>query len=148
MPFPSPPVAYVLGAGSILIGLHCFLRPREEYGRFGLPLEPAPRHQKDGTTPTDTAGRASPLMHLKGIREITYGLALGTLQYLGQEDALTAMVGIVSLAGLGDGIIVWLNSGPELRHKAFGHWGAFVALAGWSWWRATSQMVSAADTHG
>ncbi|KAI1773448.1 hypothetical protein F4818DRAFT_422610 [Hypoxylon cercidicola] len=133
MPFPSPPFAYVLGVGSVFLGLHCFVRPRREYGRFGLPLESAPR-QKD--TPPPHAGHASPLMHLKGIREITYGLALGTLQYLGQEDALTAVAGIFSLAGLVDGIVVWLNGGPALRRKAFGHWGAFVALAGWSWWRA------------
>ncbi|KAI1400031.1 hypothetical protein F4819DRAFT_386504 [Hypoxylon fuscum] len=133
MPFASIGSAYVLGAGSVFLGLHCFIRPKKEYGRFGLPLESPP--QQKGTA---DVGSVSPLIYLKGIREITYGLALGVLQYQGQDDAVTTIAGIISLAGLGDGIVIWLNGGDEFKHMAFGHWGSFVALAVWSLRRATS----------
>ncbi|KAI0842589.1 hypothetical protein F5Y06DRAFT_258020 [Hypoxylon sp. FL0890] len=128
---------YFIGAGSIALGLHCILRPKQEYARFGLPLEPAPRRssrsQKHGIP---DEGQPSPLIHLKGIREATYGLALITLQYLGQDEAVTVLNGIISLAGLGDGIVIWLYGGNKYRKKAFEHVGAFVALSGWSLWRA------------
>ncbi|KAI0164395.1 hypothetical protein GGR52DRAFT_575744 [Hypoxylon sp. FL1284] len=84
------------------------------------------------------AGSASPLIYLKGIREVTYGVALVALQYLGQEQAVTVMAGVMSLAGLGDGVIVRLCGGPEFRGMAFGHWGAGIGLVAWAWCRASS----------
>ncbi|KAI2769392.1 hypothetical protein F4815DRAFT_450743 [Daldinia loculata] len=109
MPSPSPILVYVIGAGS------------------------NPAHRRKHNTGDEEY--ASPVLHLKGIRETTYGLALGALQYHGYDDAVTIMTGVMSLAGLGDGIVVWLYGGDEARREAFGHWGAFATLAGWSLWR-------------
>ncbi|KAI0844671.1 hypothetical protein F5Y00DRAFT_266300 [Daldinia vernicosa] len=138
MPSPSPILVYVIGAGSVFLGIHCFLRPEVEYRRFGLPLEPAHRQKHN----TGDEEYASPVIHLKGIRETTYGLALGALQYHGYDGAVTIMTAVMSLAGLGDGIVVWLYGGDEARGKAFGHWGAFAALAGLFLWRTYG------DVHG
>lgn len=121
-------IVYSLGTLMLLVGLHCFLRPRQEYPRFGLPLENAQPSAKTQTY--------SPLMFLKGTREVTYGLTLIVLQYQGNVNAVTTFVGILSLAGLADGLVIWFNSGQELRYKAFGHLFLFVVLAGWTAWRA------------
>lgn len=43
------------------------------------------------------------------------------------------MLVIMSLAGLGDGFLVWQYG---LKTKALGHWATFVGLLGWAWWRA------------
>ncbi|KAI3396966.1 hypothetical protein diail_11366 [Diaporthe ilicicola] len=124
----DPLLAYILGIGLLLLGLHAFIRPRQEYPRFGLPLEHA--------QPGSKAQSHSPLVFLKGIREATYGLALVVLQYQGNVGAVTTFAAILALAALGDGFVVWLNGGRELRRKAFGHWFAFVLLGGWAAWRA------------
>lgn len=122
-------IVYAIGTGMLLLGLHCVLRPRQEYPRFGLPLENAqPNAAK--------SHGYSPLIFLKGSREFTYGLALIVLQYQGNVSAVTTLVAIVALAGLADGLVVWFNGGRELKHKAFGHGFAFVVLAGWAAWRA------------
>ncbi|KAI1088494.1 hypothetical protein F5B19DRAFT_425465 [Rostrohypoxylon terebratum] len=141
----APPIpAYFIGAGSILLGVHCFVRPTQEYGRFGLPLEPAPRAKRDrgekrerGERRSSSAeeGRASPLVYIKGVREVTYGVALGVLKWLKHDDAVTALTAVLALAGLGDGVVVWLHGGEKNRRKAVGHWGAFLILGGWSVWR-------------
>ncbi|KAI1390026.1 uncharacterized protein F4822DRAFT_400560 [Hypoxylon trugodes] len=139
MPSAPPVPAYFLSAGTVVLGLHCFLRPRQEYGRFGLPLEQAAastKKKRDSSSTTAGEGTVSPLIHLKGIREITYGLALAALKYQGHDDAVTAVAGVVSLAGLGDGIVILLNTGEEFRHKAFGHIGFGIVIGGWSLWRA------------
>ncbi|KAL3464843.1 hypothetical protein BJX64DRAFT_286030 [Aspergillus heterothallicus] len=114
----SPVPAYTIGALSLGLGAHSFLRPSEEYERFGLPRE------------------SSPLMYVKAIRESTYGLALIALQHQGHDDALTTLAAVVSLAGLADGILIWTHGGL-LRQKAFGHWAFFVLVAGWVWWRSS-----------
>ncbi|KAI2470952.1 hypothetical protein F4781DRAFT_155768 [Annulohypoxylon bovei var. microspora] len=145
----APPIpAYFIGAGSILLGVNCFIRPTQEYGRFGLPLEPAPRSKRERGEKRERGserrpsgaeeGRASPLIHLKGIREVTYGLSLGVLKWLKHDDAVTAFTAIMALAGLGDGFVIWFNGGEKNRKKAWGHWGTFVILGGWSVWRALS----------
>ncbi|KAI1798497.1 hypothetical protein F4811DRAFT_548326 [Daldinia bambusicola] len=127
----SPIPIYIIGASSIFLGINCFLRPEVEYHRFGLPLESG-LHQNHAATREEYA---SPAFYLKGIREITYGLALGTMQYYGHDNAVTIMTAVMSLAGLGDGIIVWLYGGDKAKGKAFGHWGAFAVLSAWSLWR-------------
>ncbi|CAM1507155.1 Fc.00g067960.m01.CDS01 [Cosmosporella sp. VM-42] len=121
---PSPIPAYVLGVGSILLGLHAYISPTSEYPRFGLPLE----HSAN----TGDEGYASPLMYLKAIREATYGLALVALQYQGYDGAVTTLAAVLSLAGLGDGFVVWNFGGEELRVKAWGHWAPFVVFVIWA----------------
>jgi hypothetical protein len=133
---PSPPTgalnpifAYLLATGMLLIALNCFLRPRHEYRRFGLPLEHA--RPNDANT-----GSHSPLVYLKGSRELTYGLALILLQYQGNVDAVTTVVAVMSLAALADGLITWFHGGNKgLKHKTFGHLFAFVLLVSWAAWR-------------
>lgn len=122
---------YIAGAACIALGLNSFLRPEHEYPRFGLPLE-------SSTLPSQPKGLVSPLIHIKALRESTYGLALIALQYQGLEQAVITMLVIMSLAGLGDGFLVWQYGGDGLKMKALGHWATFVGLLGWAWWRASS----------
>ncbi|POS72440.1 hypothetical protein DHEL01_v209167 [Diaporthe helianthi] len=125
----NPIFAYLLGIGLLLIAFNCFLRPRHEYARFGLPLEDAHKPAKQKSH--------SPLIYLKGSRELTCGLALVVLQYQGNADGVTAIAGIISLAGLVDGLVVWFNGGhmQGLKHKTLGHFLAFVVLGSWAAWR-------------
>lgn len=127
---------YIVGTLCVALGLNCFLRPFNEYPRFGLPLEASPATSTANSKPS---GSISPLVYLKGIREASYGLALMVLQYQGQEQAVTSVLAIMSLAGLVDGFVVW-NHGGELKTKAVGHWASFVGLLGWAWWRTTSSI--------
>lgn len=137
MAHESPLPAYILGAACIALGLHCFISPRAEYGRFGLPLEsPLPGPGRSDQRRLHPASSASPLVYLKGIREITYGLALIALQYQGNNAGVTIVSAILSLAGLGDGVVVWLYGGSGLRNKAFGHWATFVGFTSWAAWRS------------
>lgn len=138
----SPFHAYALGTVCIGLGLHACLRPRQEYPRFGLLLEPAqsphPREKASIATPAPTnpePGFVSPLIHLKTIRESTYGLAFIGLQYQGNAAGVTTLAAVVALAALGDGFVVWYHGPEELRSKAWGHWAVFVGLAGWAGWR-------------
>lgn len=154
----SPIHSYVFGTVSVGLGLHALLRPRQEYTRFGLPLEPS------GPSPTNTSpiskdttgsssgssgdagqaslslsgedGSASPLMYLKSTREASYGLALIALQYQGNSAGVTVVAGTMALAALGDGLVVWFHGGKRFRAKAWGHWGAAVGLGSWAVWRA------------
>ncbi|PCG98689.1 Protein of unknown function DUF4267 [Penicillium occitanis (nom. inval.)] len=123
---------YIAGTACIVLGLNSFLRPAHEYPRFGLPLEsslpldPSP-------TPGSQAqpkGLVSPLIYIKALRESTYGLALIALQHQGLEKAVTTMLVIMALAGLGDGFLVWKYGGDGLKTKALGHWATFVGLLG------------------
>ncbi|ROV88663.1 hypothetical protein VMCG_10332 [Cytospora schulzeri] len=186
----SPIHSYVLGAGSVGLGLHAFFRPRQEQTRFGLPLEPPSSTSSStfsstthpGPAASDTTGAqanknnnsknssssltgedgtASPLIYLKGVREITYGVALIALQYQGNVAGVTTFAGVVALAAVGDGLVVWFQGGgageegrpegpegPEesagssgsgndkRKKKAWGHWGAAVGLGSWAAWRA------------
>lgn len=143
----SPINAYVIGIAGLGLGMHAVLRPREEYGRFGLPLESAGRAtgtQKDkasSTSPDEAAGHdpghVSPLIYVKGIREISYGLALIGLQYEGNAAGVTIVAGVMALAGLGDGLVVWFRGRKDRRYVALGHWiGGFLGLGGWAGWRA------------
>ncbi|KAJ5587140.1 uncharacterized protein N7459_002905 [Penicillium hispanicum] len=129
-PFPS----YVVGGLCLALGSNAILRPVHEYERFGLPLESTTSGVGRRSQPP-LAGAASPLMYLKGIREITYGLALISLQYAEQDDAVTILAAVLSFAGLGDGFVVWGYGGDKLKKNAFGHWITFVGFAGWAWWR-------------
>ncbi|KAF3771345.1 hypothetical protein M406DRAFT_30348, partial [Cryphonectria parasitica EP155] len=129
----APINAYLIGAASIGLGLHAIFRPREEYARFGLPLphasarrgppdttkNPSPLDEqrniarpdkKEEEEEEEEEGDVSPLMYIKGIRDITYGLALVGLQYEGHSAAgVTLVAGVMALAGLGDGIVVWCS---------------------------------------
>lgn len=143
----SPINSYAVGAVGLGLGLHALLRPRQEYRRFGLPLEleGAPRAaqgpnkdmDRDRDRDAATVATVSPLIYVKAVREITYGLALIGLEYQGDKRGATTLIGIMALAGLGDGLIVWFHGGDELRWKAVGHWAvAGLGLGSWAAWRA------------
>lgn len=144
----SPVPSYVLAAGSLALGVHCFVNPRGEAARFGL-LVP---ENEDGTTPQDQQRRRQqqqqqkhvgeslllPLVCLKGTREVSYGLLLAGLEYVGGaggSGGVTVLAAVLSLNGLVDGLVVWRYG---LRDKAFGHGFAGVALAAWAWWRTAA----------
>ncbi|KAI9042034.1 DUF4267 domain-containing protein [Aspergillus affinis] len=140
----SPIPSYLLGALCLALGLNSILRPSNEYPRFGLPFESGPvganARKVKPSKPTQPTGAndacVSPLIHLKGIRETSYGLALIALQYQGQDVAVTTIAAICALAGLGDGVVVWKYGEEELRvKKALGHWMAFLGFGGWALWR-------------
>lgn len=127
----APLPSYLLGTLVLFLGLYVLVRPAEEYRRFGLPLEPiATRINPNGKPLT-----ISPFVYLKGIREITYGLAVMALQWWEQEKAVTLILGLLSLAALGDGMVVWVHGGTSLQRKAFRHWTMFLGLAVCCWWR-------------
>lgn len=158
----SPIHSYVLGAASVGLGLHAFFRPRQEYARFGLPLEASPPTTTTTTTtathPGQTAkdtiggaqaknknnndrltgedGSASPLIYLKGVREVTYGVAFIALQLQDNAAGITTMAGVMALAAVGDGFLVMFHGGKDETKKAWGHWGAAVGLGSWAAWRA------------
>lgn len=145
MTFSAAP-SYALGLVCLAMGVNNFLRPFQEYGRFGLPLEPPPPsiyRPPNNASPSRLErtkvpeGAPSPLIYIKGIRESTYGLAFIALQYKKQDAAVTILAAIVSLAGLGDGLVVWMYGGEKLRKKAFGHWATFIGFVGWAMWRAS-----------
>ncbi|KND89553.1 hypothetical protein TOPH_05884 [Tolypocladium ophioglossoides CBS 100239] len=128
--FFSPWPSHVLGTACIGRGLMGILSPRNEYGHVGLPLE-----SHAAAAAGSRGGFASPLMYFKGIREITFGLTLVALQWQGNEDAVTTVAAVLSLARFGDGLVVWLNGGDELRWKALGHWITSAGFVGWVIWR-------------
>ncbi|KAI9147587.1 hypothetical protein HJFPF1_12615 [Paramyrothecium foliicola] len=126
----SPIPAYVLGTACIGRGVMALVSPSKEYGHVGLPLEPVaePKYPSQ-------LGSASPLMYLKGIREISYGTIMVALQLQKLEDALTTVAAVLTFVRLGDGLIVWLHEGNDLRFRAWGHWITGAAFAGWVGWR-------------
>ena len=125
----SPYPAYILGTACMARGAMAILSPRAEYANIGLPLEPAP-----GVAPS-SAGRTSPLMHFKGIKELTIGLALVALQAQAGDRAVTTYAAVLSLARLAEGVVVWLKGGDELRYRAWGHWITGAGFVGWVAWR-------------
>ena len=124
--FSSIP-AHVLGAACVGRGIMALFSPRAEYGHVGLLLEPS-------KIPTES-GFVSPLMYFKGLREISYGAALMALQWQGNESAVTTFSAILSMVRIGDGLVVWMNGGDELRYKAAGHWITGLGFGGWVLWR-------------
>ncbi|OTB01388.1 hypothetical protein M426DRAFT_25692 [Hypoxylon sp. CI-4A] len=126
----SPIPAYFLGAACFMRGIMAIFLPREEYDNMGLPLEPGfpGKHDDDISRRNDSV---SPLMYFKGLRELTFGASLVAFRWQGHERALTTFTAILSLTRLGDGLVVWLNGGEELRLKAVGHW---ITAAGFGWW--------------
>ncbi|POR39529.1 Uncharacterized protein TPAR_00277 [Tolypocladium paradoxum] len=134
----SPVPSYVLGTACIGRGLMAILSPRNEYAHVGLPLEShAAAAAAAAAAPHGgpRSGFASPLMYFKGIREITFGLTLVALQRQADEEAVTTVAAVLSLARFADGLVVWLNGGEELRWRALGHWITGAGFLGWVIWR-------------
>lgn len=145
----SPIHAYVVGLGLHALGLHALLRPRQEYARLGLPLlesaQPQSHKHLQGTTdiPEESPDTAvSPLIYIKGVRDVTYGLALVGLQHQGDAGGVTTVAAAVALAALGDGLVLWLSTcrgaGRRRRRRvAVQHWVVgLLGLGSWAAWRA------------
>lgn len=145
----SPSTTYFVGLGSLGLALHAFLRPRDEYPRFGLPLAPA----RDANTKAGPAGQVpapgpvSPFIYVKGLRELSYGLLLIALQRQGDVAGVTTVLGVAAAVALGDGLVVWFHGGGELRHRAAGHWGGCLLLGSWAAWRAFRSYGEGAAFH-
>ncbi|KAI1144325.1 hypothetical protein F5Y05DRAFT_418358 [Hypoxylon sp. FL0543] len=124
--------AYILGAACFGRGVMGVVSPRKEYGNVGLPLESyAPASPTAAHLDDPSSGFASPLMYFKGIREMSYGLTLIALHQQANEGALTTFAAILSLVRFGDGLVVWLHGGDELRYKAWGHWITGAGFLAW-----------------
>lgn len=135
----SPINAYVVGLGFHAVGLHALLRPRQEYARLGLPFDSAQPHQKDlqgAYISEQSPGAVSPLIYIKAIRDVSYGLALVGLQYQGNAAGVTTVTAVVALAALGDGLVVWFRGERVERWKAMEHWVGSLGLGSWAAWRA------------
>lgn len=133
----TPYVSYALGATCALRGVMAITSPRDEYAHMGLPLEPkAPTNTPPTMTKekNDSEGSASPLVYLKGLREVSYGLTFMAFQQQGHVEAITVFAAIVSLVRFGDGLVVWLKGGKE-RYRAWGHWIPGFGCLGWAIWR-------------
>lgn len=132
--------AYFLGTACIGRGGMAILQPRSEYAHVGLPLEPQyqvlAKPEDDDDDPSGGYD-ASPLMLFKGIREISYGLTLVVLQRQGNEAAVTTFAAILALVRFGDGLVVWMNGGENLKVRAWGHWFTGANFLGWVIWRLT-----------
>jgi hypothetical protein len=122
MPSSIVNTANILGTACAARGIMSMLTPREEYSHMGLPL-----------APTETP---SPLMYFKGLREVSYGLALVALQTQGSDLAVTTFAAILTAVRLGDGLVVWFKGGERSRYKAWGHWITAAGMACWAVWRA------------
>ncbi|PYH49315.1 DUF4267 domain-containing protein [Aspergillus saccharolyticus JOP 1030-1] len=129
---PNPIPAYLFGVLSLALGINAIIRPAAEYPRFGLPFETA---QSDAS---HSDASVSPLMYLKGTRELSYGLLVIVLQYQGQHSAITTLAVVMASVALADGFVVWFCGGRERRQKACGHWGTFVGLGAWAWYRGSA----------
>ena len=136
----SPTPSYTLGGLCLAMGVNAILRPNQESERFGLPPRSHSPNKKSNITAKPSCILVSPLIFLKGIREISYGAALMALEFTHQETAITIMATILSLVALGDGLVVWSYGGDHLRSKAFGHWASFVGFAAWSGWRFSAAL--------
>lgn len=137
----STPI-YLLSGICVAIGLHCFVSPKAEYSRFGLPLEHPPATSGNKTprslSASSVTSTVSPLMYLKGSREVCFGLNFAALQYQGLHTGVTTSLAIFSLAALVDGFVIWSCEDNPSRWKAFGHWSFFAGFAGWAAWRYSS----------
>jgi len=129
----STPV-YLLSGICVAIGAYCFISPKGEYERFGIPLEGLPAASggdKKARSSSTAAGNVSPLIYVKGTRELCFGLNFAALQYQGLYAAVTTCLAVYSLAALIDGFVIWSRfPGKALGHLAFG-----VGFAAWAAWR-------------
>ena len=123
---------YLLSGICVAIGAHCFISPKGEYERFGIPLEGLHAGSGDKKVSSSTAaGTVSPLMYVKGARELCFGLNFAALQYQGLYAAVTTSLAVYSLAALIDGFVIW----SRYPQKAVGHLAFGVGFAAWAAWR-------------
>lgn len=116
---PSPVPAYLLGVPLVFVGLSALRKPVPAHEMFGVP----------STVPKDGV---SPFLYAKALRDVALGLACLGLQYQGNDSAVTAIMAVSVMVGIGDGCIVWSSGGDGLRHKAWGHWvGTSILVAPW-----------------
>ncbi|CAK7233964.1 hypothetical protein SCUCBS95973_008774 [Sporothrix curviconia] len=128
----SPIPSYAFGTMFTGIGFLTLIAPAVDYAVFGVPLEPPA-----SASPADKGkGTVSPMAYAKGARDFAFGLTYYALQYYGLDQAITVFSAVLCFVALADGAIVYTYGGPELRSKAFGHWGGFVGFAAWVAWRA------------
>jgi hypothetical protein len=139
---PAGIPAYLLGTAFLGLGLQGLRAPETAYATFGLPAPPPPpkpEHPGNITTratiltPQQAArAAASPFVHAKAARDLTFGILYLVFQYQGDERAVNTLMAAMTLVGGLDGTIVWVFGGEELRDKAWAHWAGSVALGAWA----------------
>ncbi|KAH6645149.1 hypothetical protein BKA67DRAFT_542126 [Truncatella angustata] len=115
--------SYIVGLISLALGTHASANPRGECPRFGLNLGSAIKILWTRTWSWEIT-RATPTWKEKSL-----------LLYTCNDDAITTLVGIYSLAGLTDAIVVWRHGGPQRRNIVWAHALDFVRPASWTIWR-------------
>ncbi|KAL5042151.1 hypothetical protein BDW71DRAFT_190599 [Aspergillus fruticulosus] len=125
----SPNIGSNVGTALILRGVRCFIQPGSQYYEFGIPREGSDNRQPH------SGGSISPLIYVKGIRELGYGVALVNLQRLHDEGGLRVLLWIGALMSLADGGVVLVFGRRNYQMVAF-HL-LFAVYLGAAWWIRT-----------
>jgi len=103
----------LVGAGIAFIGARFLFAPRVAAAAFGITTE-------------QNGGPADPYLAVKGVRDITSGIAVFVLLAAGTPRILGGYMAAASLIPIGDGIIVLRRHGPKAT--AYGVHGATAAV--------------------
>ncbi|KAL4876749.1 hypothetical protein BJY04DRAFT_139215 [Aspergillus karnatakaensis] len=167
----GPQLLQSIGMCSVIRGIWCLRDPEKQYEEFGLPLERErdhePQHEQHGSfsfsaaptgavetgTETDTSKtdantaqrttQISPLMYVKGIRDICYGILFWAFSIAasshrstpsGIDGAVTYLILVGAIMSAGDALVVWRFGGAR-KKTARRH--AIIAAAWFAWvfWR-------------
>ncbi|KAL4735043.1 hypothetical protein BDV11DRAFT_196950 [Aspergillus similis] len=125
----SPNIGSNIGTALILRGVRCFIQPGSQYSEFGIPREAS-------ENPEARTASISPLIFVKGIRELGYGVALVSLQRLHDEAGLRLLLWIGAVMSLADAGVVLVFGRRNYQMVAF-HL-LFALYLGAAWWIRTA----------
>ncbi|KAL4913608.1 hypothetical protein BDW62DRAFT_205378 [Aspergillus aurantiobrunneus] len=96
----SDSLGALIATTSLSRGIRCVFQPGSQYYEFGIPRE-------GSTDPLSrTEGAISPLIYVRGIREIGYSLSVYRVWILGNAQALTVLIGVAAFMSAGDMLVV------------------------------------------
>ncbi|KAL4994497.1 hypothetical protein BDV10DRAFT_188937 [Aspergillus recurvatus] len=125
----NPNIGGTIGSLLIVRGIRTFIHPGGQYYELGVPREGSDNPRAHG------AGGISPLIYVKGIRELGYGAALLTLQRLHDTAGLRVLLLIGALMSLADAGVVLVFGRGNYQMVAF-HL-LFAVYLGAAWWTRT-----------
>lgn len=83
----------------IIRGIRSIITPGNQYYEFGVPRE-------GSDDPVSKEGTVSPLMYVKGIREIGYGVSMEVVGRLHDPRGVTGMLAVGAVMSVGDAVVV------------------------------------------
>lgn len=83
----------------IIRGIRNIITPGNQYFEFGVPRE-------GSDDPVSREGTVSPLMYVKGIREIGYGVSMEVVGRLHDPRGVTGMLAVGAAMSVGDAVVV------------------------------------------